>query len=75
MKVAIQISPQSKSAYFQSYVDIAQKELLYSFGMLTCEYRRTGPLEYLFVDIEESRIPQLLQLSFAQGVYSIDGEL
>ena len=75
MKVAIQISPQSKAAYFQSYVDVAQKELLYSFGENSSEYVCIGTLEFLFAEIEESRLSELLKLSFVQGVYSVHGDM
>ena len=74
MKIAIQISPQSKSAYFQSYIDVAQKELAYLFEGLSCEYVCIGTLEFFFVHIDKDKLPDLLRLSFVQGVYAVNGE-
>lgn len=74
MKIAIQISPQSKSAYFQSYIDVAQKELAYLFEDLSCEYVCIGTLEFFFVHIDKNKLPDLFRLSFVQGLYVVNGE-
>lgn len=73
MNVAIQISPQSKSAYFHSYIDVAYKELAYLFGDVSCEYICRGPLEFLCADVDERQIVQVLRMSFVQGVFAKDG--
>ena len=73
MNVAIQISPQSKSAYFQSYIDVAQQELAYICKDVSFEYACIGTLEFLFADVEEARLSELVHLSFVQGLYAQDG--
>ncbi|MAA80113.1 MAG: hypothetical protein CL916_12740 [Deltaproteobacteria bacterium] len=73
MNVAIQISPQSKSAYFQSYIDVAQKELAYLCKDVSFEYACIGTLEFLFADVEEDKLWELVHLSFVQGLYAQEG--
>ena len=74
MNIAIQISPEVKSAYYQSYVEVARQELLYVFGTIPHEYICIGTVEFFHVDVTEENYPLLLRLSFAQGLFSIEGD-
>ena len=74
MNIAVQISPHAKSAYFQSYREVAEKELHYVLGDVPCTYTCVGPLEFFYLSMEEDKYSDLLRLSFALGVYRIDGD-
>lgn len=72
-KIAAQISPEAKSAYFKDYLQVAEQELQLVTGGMDIKYRQAGPLEFFELECEESYIPRLLRLSFVQGLYSIEG--
>jgi len=72
-KIAVQISPEAKSAYFKDYLQVARRELRQVIGELDLEYRQAGALEFFEFECEEEEIPRLLRLSFVQGLYAIDG--
>ncbi len=70
--IALQISPEAKSAYYADYLNVARAELNRLFG-IEAELMRVGPLEFFILDTEE--IERLTRLSFVQGVYRLEGEL
>ena len=70
---AIQISPDSKSAYFKDYVDVATHELKSTFDGLKFQHNRVGSLDFLFIEAEENQLPHLARLSFVQGCYRVHG--
>jgi RMKL-like, methyltransferase domain len=72
-KIAAQISPEARSAYFKDYLQVAEQELQLVTGGKEIAYRQAGPLEFFELECEESYIPRLLRLSFVQGLYSIEG--
>jgi len=72
-KIAVQISPESKSAYFKDHLQVARQELRQVIGELGLEYRQVGALEFFELECEEDAIPRLLRLSFVQGLYAIEG--
>lgn len=74
MNIAIQISPEAKAAYYQSYVEVARKELLFLFGAIPHEYVCIGTMDFFHVEVKEEQYPFLLRLSFAQGLFSIHGK-
>jgi hypothetical protein len=72
-KIAVQISPEAKSAYFKDYLQVAKQELRQVMADPGIEYRQAGTLEFFDLDCGEEDLSQLLRLSFVQGVYSIEG--
>ena len=72
-KIAVQISPEAKSAYFKDYLQVAKQELRQVMADPDIEYRQAGTLEFFDLDCEEEDLSRLLRLSFVQGLYSIEG--
>jgi hypothetical protein len=72
-KIAVQISPEAKSAYFKDYLQVARQELQQVTGWSVEGYRQAGALEFFELECAESDISRLLRLSFVQGLYSIEG--
>ena len=73
-KIAALISPETKSAYYKDYLDVARKELQQVFGDIAAEYRRAGTLEFFDIECHQSDLQRLTRLSFVQGLFSIDDE-
>ena len=73
-KIAVQISPEAKSAYFKDYLQVARQELQLVTGWSEAGYRQAGALEFFELDCAESDISRLLRLSFVQGLYCIEGD-
>ena len=71
MNTAILISPEAKSAYFQDYIDVAQRELGYVMGDIPCRYERIGSLDFLLLEAHPTQYQQLLRLSCTQGLFSL----
>lgn len=71
MKVALQISPEAKSAYFSDYLSVAQTELKLVTKDAPFNLRQFGGLDFIEVDIPQQEINSLLRLSFVQGCYQI----
>ncbi len=74
-RLAIQISPEAKSAYFADYLSVARAELAALFGDIPFNHRAIGPLEFFELEGEAIDREKLLRLSFAQGLYAVEGEL
>jgi len=74
-KIALQISPEAKAAYFADYLKVAQRELVQVFGEIPVTYSNVGPLEFFELEGKGLNLNRLLQLSFAQGLYSIEDTL
>lgn len=74
-KVAVQISPQARSAYFADYLQVAEGELNHVMGELPVVYRKVGPLEFFELETDDENLNRLLRLSFVQGCYGLEGEL
>lgn len=72
MKIAVQISPEAKSAYFADYLDVAKKELELLLRDRETSYLKKGNLEFFIVEDEGEDLGKLLRLSFVQGVYKIE---
>lgn len=73
--IAVQISPEAKSAYFADYLKVAEQELRQVFGDIPLKYRKVGPLEFFQLENGGLNLKKLLRLSFAQGLYASEGEL
>ncbi len=74
-KIAIQISPEAKGAYFADYLHAAQQELTKVLGDISTTYTNIGPLEYFVVEDDGVNPHKLTQLSFTQGLYEMEGDL
>lgn len=74
-RIALQISPEAKAAYFADYLKVAQRELAHVFGEIPVTYSSIGPLEYFELENNCLNLNKLMQLSFAQGIYAIEDEL
>ena len=74
-KIAIQISPEAKAAYFSDYIQVAQQELTAVIGDISFSYIQRGALEFFELELNDHDIEKTLRLSFVQGVYLVEGEL
>ncbi|MEH6581511.1 MAG: hypothetical protein V7754_06210 [Halioglobus sp.] len=72
-RIALQISPAARSAYFKDYLQVAEQELRLIVDVPELSLRAAGSLEFLELDCDEEDIAKLLRLSFVQGVYTVDG--
>jgi SAM-dependent methyltransferase len=72
--LALQVSPTAGSAYFKEYLEVAGAELQQVLGDVPLRFRRVGPLDFIELDADGLDREQLLRLSFAQGLYEVDGE-
>ncbi len=78
-KIALQISPTAKSAYFKDYLQVSEQELKLVCGETNCnkiviEHLQKGPLEFFLLDANDINQGKLLRLSFTQGLFSVTGE-
>lgn len=73
--IALQISPEAKSAYFADYLTVARQELIQVLGEIPVTYSHTGPLEFFELAKNDLNLNRLLQLSFAQGLYAMEDSL
>ncbi len=74
-KIALQISPVSKSAYFADYLTVAQQEFNQVIGDIPLNYRSYGSLEFFELEDDGLDLQKLLRLSFVQGVYALENNL
>lgn len=74
-KIAIQISPEAKAAYFADYLSVARSELIEVLGEISPAHRKIGPLEFFELEPGNHDLAKILRLSFAQGLYAIEDEL
>ena len=68
-KLALQISPEVKGAYFSDYLSVVEAEFKQIFSDITFEYVKHGPLEFFILNDPGDR-EKLLRLSFAQSLGS-----
>lgn len=74
-RIALQISPEAKAAYFSDYLKVARREFMQVFGDIPVTYSHAGPLEFFELADNGVNLNRLLQLSFAQGLYAIEDTL
>ena len=74
-KIALQISPEAKAAYFSDYIQVAQQELSAVIGDTPVNYFSKGTLEFFKLELNDHDITKSLRLSFVQGVYLVEDEL
>ena len=72
--IALQISPEAKSAYFTDYIQVALAELAQVHSVVPVEQLKFGALEFFVLEQGGLELESLLRLSFVQGVYALDGE-
>lgn len=69
-RYAILISPRAEAAYFAQALDVARAELSGVAGIGPITPKRFGDLHFLIVESERPK--ELLRLSFAQGLFSVE---
>ena len=74
-KIALQISPEAKAAYFADYLTVAMQELQQVCNDVAVTHTGIGSLEFFELEADSDIVDKLLRLSFVQGVYAIEGEL
>lgn len=74
-KIAIQISPEAKAAYFSDYLYVAEQELNHVIGSIPFNAVKKGGLEFFELDNTGLDLDKILRLSFVQGIYAIEGNL
>ncbi len=74
-QIALQISPESRSAYFSDYLEVARAELRHCLGIEDPAYIKKGSLEFFYLKGDEALSEKGQYLSFVQGVYAVEGDL
>ena len=69
MSLLLLISPLCKGAYFADVLKISQIELSTLYPNIVCEYLELGTLAFWKVELPQDQIPNLLRLSFVQGIF------
>lgn len=65
------INPESKSAYFHNVQHVTEQELKLVIGDAGLTYVSEGGLDFIDINVSHDRIPELLRLSFVQGVFEL----
>jgi hypothetical protein len=73
MQIRILVSPLVKAAYFDVWVEVAQAELAAS-GIGASQVSAVGGMDFLDVDVIDDDLKSLARMSFAQGLFGVDGE-
>ncbi|WP_370980358.1 TRM11 family methyltransferase [Agaribacterium sp. ZY112] len=75
-RLALQISPEAKQAYFANYLQVAERELKQLLGEgLSYKLWQCASLEFFIISAEEGLdLQRLKRLSFVQGLYELVGE-
>lgn len=74
MRARILISPLARAAYFDAVFDVARAELT-AIGVDTAELVVKGPFGFFEFSAGEEDLPPLARLSFAQGLFRVDGDV
>lgn len=75
MKIACQISPEARSAYFHQWRDVALAEAKACFPDQLIEMTEIGTLSFLETEASEGDLPGWQSLSFVQGLFERQGDL
>lgn len=70
-KIAVQISPEAKAAYYSDYIKVAQLELVEVMGDIPYKLINKGALDFFELELNEADLEKILRLSFVQGVYAV----
>ncbi|EAR10997.1 TRM11 family SAM-dependent methyltransferase [Reinekea blandensis] len=73
-EIALLISPETKSAYFQEAVSVAEQEFRWVMPGFDCRLEQRGPFNFLFTQADAEHYPLLLRLSFCQGLFVCEGD-
>lgn len=73
-EIALLISPEAKSAYFQETLDVAESEFRWAMPGLEVHLEQRGPFHFLVTNAKPELYPALLRLSFCQGLFLREGE-
>lgn len=71
MKLALQISPEAKSAYFNDYLAVAEQELVFLLGERKFQLEEFGGLQFFYLDAQQDELPTLARLSFVLGMFEV----
>lgn len=74
-KVALQISPEVKGAYFADVLEVARQELALVLENNGAELLEVGPLRFFVFRADDSQLQNLLRLSFAQGLFHVEEDV
>ena len=69
--IAIQVSPEAKSAYFKQWLEVAQAEFAQCIGPAEVTVKHLGGLTFFITDLTEAQQQTVCRLSFAQGLYQV----
>lgn len=67
--LALLISPQAKSAFFNDYIAVAKAELAWFIGDQPIAYKKIAAMDFLEVEVAEEQLPLLASLSFVYGIF------
>ncbi|WP_299353035.1 hypothetical protein [uncultured Shimia sp.] len=70
---ALLISPAARGAYFADTHAVARQEASGVAGVDLGEIETIGGMDFLFASCGEARLADLMRLSFAQGIFRVDG--
>ena len=73
MQIRILVSPLAKAAYFDAWAEVAQAELA-ACGIDASQVSVAGGMDFLEVDASEGELKSLARMSFAQGLFRVEGE-
>lgn len=67
--LALLISPQAKSAFFNDYIDVAKAELAWLIGARTITYTKIAAMDFFEIEASKEQLPGLASLSFVYGIF------
>ncbi|MBN2723262.1 MAG: hypothetical protein JXR95_04230 [Deltaproteobacteria bacterium] len=74
MKLKLLISPFSKTAYYDDYLNVSRLELLEYFPESSFELNHFGGMDFIETELPGDVLPQLANLSTIQGIFEDNGD-
>lgn len=71
---ALLISPAARAAYFANTYDVALAEISGLSGVIVSGQEIRGGMQFLRIECDAVQVTNLLRLSFAQGLFLIEGD-
>ncbi len=72
--IAIQVSPETQGAYFAEALKVAETELALCLPETNIQLRSHGLLNFFEVTVDQRVLPEIMRLSFVQGIFEVHGE-
>ena len=72
-KLKLLISPRSKSAYFNDYLEVCKAELAWLLGSDEIQHSKIGAMDFLDFEASDEIMQKLSSLSFFYGVFEEQG--